>query len=168
MCTAASTLGGLAGYGIGYFLFETWGKPILALYGYEESFAHFATLYNAWGILIVLVAGFTPIPYKIVTIASGLTGLNLVTFLLASLISRGARFFLVAGLLYYFGETIRNFIERYLGALSLGFVALLIGGFVVIKFMKLFIPMVVNTWMSCIRSKILRRPPYKRTIFFYF
>jgi len=131
ICTVASVLGGAFGYAVGYFLFDTIGTYILNLYGYQTAFTGFAEQYNEWGIWIVLIGGFTPFPYKVITIASGVTHLNFAVFMLASLISRGARFYLVAGLLYWFGPPIRSFIDKYFGILSFVFMALLIGGFVV-------------------------------------
>ncbi len=134
VCTVASALGGMAGYGIGYFLYEAVGRPIVEFYGYAAKFANFQAAYNEWGIWIVFSAGFSPIPYKIFTIASGVTGMDPVSFALASVVSRGARFFLVAALLWKFGTPIRIFIEKHLGKLTLAFVVLLVGGFVLIKF----------------------------------
>ncbi len=133
--TLASVLGGLLGYGIGAGLYEAVGEPILALYGYEEKFAAFSDSYNEWGALIVFTAGFSPLPYKIFTIASGVTELNLAVFLVASLVSRGARFFLVAGLLWYFGEPVRRFIENNLPALALAFCVLLLAGFLAVRYL---------------------------------
>jgi membrane protein YqaA with SNARE-associated domain len=133
-CTVSSVLGGIAGYAIGYFLFDTIGEPILAFYGYAERFADFQARYNEWGAWIVFIAGLTPFPYKVITIASGVTGLAMPVFFLASVLARGIRFFVVAGLLWLFGEPIREFIERYLGWLFMLFVVLLVGGFVVIKY----------------------------------
>ena len=135
VATAASVLGGLFGYLIGAGLYETVGRPVLALYGYEDKFAAFQGAYNEWGAWIVFTAGFSPIPYKIFTIASGVTGLGLPVFLLASAVSRGARFFLVAGLLGHFGEPIRAFIENNLPALTLAFCALLLGGFLAVRYL---------------------------------
>ncbi|MDH5748161.1 MAG: DedA family protein [Rhodospirillales bacterium] len=134
VCTVASALGGLAGYGIGYGLYETLGQPILEFYNASEKFIWIREQYNANGVLIVFSAGFSPIPYKIFTIASGVTGMDPMSFALASLLSRGARFFLVAALLWKFGSPIREFIEKHLGKLTLAFVVLLVGGFVLIKF----------------------------------
>ncbi|MEQ8267125.1 MAG: YqaA family protein [Parvibaculum sp.] len=131
ICTVASVIGGIFGYAIGYFLFDTAGQYILHLYGYESAFDSFAERYNDYGVWIVLIAGFTPFPYKVITIASGVTHLNFFIFMLASLVARGARFFTVAGLLWWFGEPIRAFIDRYFGLLSILFMVLLIGGFVV-------------------------------------
>lgn len=133
--TIASVLGGLFGYFIGAVLFETVGKPIIELYGLGHKMDVFFENYKTWGAVIVFVAGFTPIPYKVFTIASGVAGLSLPVFIVASLISRGARFFIVAGLLYLFGEQIRAFIEKYLGILTFVFTFVLIAGFVVIKYL---------------------------------
>ncbi|MBI1272624.1 MAG: DedA family protein [Alphaproteobacteria bacterium] len=132
LCTAGSITGALAGYAIGYYLFDAVGQPILELYGYAEKFASFTAKYNDHGAWIVLGAALTPFPYKVITIASGVTGLSLPVFLVASIVGRAARFFLVAALLWFFGEPIRRFIDRWFGLLTLGFFALLAGGFVLI------------------------------------
>lgn len=136
LCTVASVLGGFAGYAIGYFLFDLVGKRLLDLYGYAEKFTEFASYYNDWGAWIVFFAGVTPFPYKVITIASGATGLNLLVFGIASVASRGLRFFLVAALLYWFGEPIRTFIERRLGTLLTVFLLLLFGGFVALRYLR--------------------------------
>lgn len=133
VCTIASALGGIFGYLIGAFAFDQVGKPILEFYHATEKFARAKDAYNANGILIVFTAGFSPIPYKIFTIASGVTGMDPVSFVLASLVSRGARFFLVAALLWKFGDPIRAFIEKRLGLLTLLFCVLLVAGFVLLK-----------------------------------
>ena len=135
VCTVASVAGGLAGYGIGFGLYESLGRPIIEFYGYADKYATFQSYYNEWGAWIVFGAGLTPIPYKVFTIASGVTHLDVVVFTVASLISRGLRFFLVAGLLWYFGEPIRIFIERHLGKLTILFFVILLGGFAAIKFL---------------------------------
>lgn len=134
ICTFASVVGGIFGYLIGYFLFETVGQPILSFYGYTEAFESFAKRYNDYGAWIVFIAGVTPFPYKVITIASGVTQLNFFVFMVASVLARGLRFFVVAGLLYWFGPPIKKFIDDYLGILSVVFVVLLIGGFVLIKY----------------------------------
>lgn len=134
ICTVSSVLGGVFGYLIGYFLFETLGQSILSFYGYMDAFESFAQRYNEYGAWIVFIAGVTPFPYKVITIASGVTQLNFLVFMLASVAARGLRFFVVAGLLYWFGPPIKKFIEDYLGILSVLFVVLLIGGFVLIKY----------------------------------
>jgi membrane protein YqaA with SNARE-associated domain len=132
--TIGSTLGGLLGYAIGFFLFETAGRWILDLYGYADKFEQFAAQYNEYGAWIVFMAGFTPFPYKVITIASGVTHLDLLTFVVASFVGRGARFFLVGALLYWFGPPIRAFIEKYLGLLTIAFFLLLVGGFVALRY----------------------------------
>ena len=134
IATIASVIGGIFGYLIGYFLFETVGQPILNFYGYGEAFEDFAKRYNDYGAWIVFIAGVTPFPYKVITIASGVTQLNFFVFMLASVAARGLRFFVVCGLLYWFGPPIKSFIDKYLGILSIVFVVLLIGGFVMIKY----------------------------------
>lgn len=136
LCTVASVLGGIAGYAIGLFLFEALGKPLLDFYGYADAFARFAAQYNEYGAWIVFIAGVTPFPYKVITIASGATHLNFLIFVIASIAARGLRFFIVAGLLYWFGPPIREFIERRLGLMFTIFIVLLIGGFVAIKFLR--------------------------------
>ncbi len=135
IATLGSVLGGFFGYAIGAFFFETLGEPVLAFYGYQEKFQSFAGYYNEWGAWIVGGAGFTPLPYKVVTIASGVTSLDPTVFGVASVISRGARFFLLAALLWYFGEPIRRFVERYLPQLTILFFVLLLGGFVALKYL---------------------------------
>ena len=135
IATLGSVLGGFFGYAIGAFFYDALGAPVLAFYGYEEKFQSFAGYYNAWGAWIVGAAGFTPLPYKVITIASGVTSLDLTVFGIASLLSRGARFFLLAALLWYFGEPIRRFVERYLPQLTILFFVLLFGGFVALKYL---------------------------------
>ncbi|HYI70680.1 MAG TPA: YqaA family protein [Skermanella sp.] len=134
VCTLASVVGGLFGYMIGYFLWDAIGQQVMDFYGYAAKMEDFAALYNEWGFWIVAGAGFTPFPYKVITIASGLTHLDLAVFMAASVISRGARFFLVAGLLWYFGPPIRVFIEKHLGLLASAFFALLLGGFAAVRY----------------------------------
>lgn len=136
VCTAASVAGGVAGYGIGYYLFDSFGRPLLELYGYMENFAVFQAQFNVWGAWIVAVAGLTPFPYKIITIASGVTGLNPMVFMVASVLSRGLRFFMLAGLLWYFGPPIRRFIENHLGKLTVVFFIVLLGGFMVAGYLN--------------------------------
>lgn len=135
VCTLFSVIGGAFGYVIGHFLYDTIGAPLVEFYGYTEQFNNFSNLYNEWGFWIVVGAGFTPLPYKIVTIASGVTGLNFPLFIITSVIGRAGRFFLVAGLLWRFGEKIRLFIEKYLGLVAFGGFSLLVGGFAVLKYL---------------------------------
>ena len=133
VATVASVLGGVLGYALGAFFFETVGEPVLGFYGYGKKFAEFQATYNEWGAWAVLVAGITPFPYKVITILSGVTGLDFVVFSVASVVARAARFFLVAALLWKFGPPVRAFIEKRLGLMATLFVALLVGGFVVAK-----------------------------------
>jgi len=129
----ASVLGGLLGYAIGALAFEGIGQPILASLGKADAMAEFSTRFNDMGFWAVLVAGVTPFPYKVITIMSGWTGMPLATFVMTSILARGLRFFIVAGLLWQFGAPIRDFIERRLGLMFTLAVALLIGGFIVVK-----------------------------------
>lgn len=135
VCTVTSVLGGLLGYAIGYFLFETIGRPIVDFYGLQNSFDAFQHAFQTWGLWIILIKGLTPIPYKVVTIASGVAVFDLPTFVIASIVTRGVRFYLEAGLLWYFGEPIRAFIERRLTQLTWLFLIGLIGGFVVLRYL---------------------------------
>ncbi len=135
VCTVASVLGGMLGYYIGYGLWQAIGNPIMTMYGYDENFKRFAENYNEWGAWIVFSAGITPFPYKVITIASGLAHLDLVTFIVASVLSRGLRFFGIACLLYWFGDAIRTYIERNLGKLTILFVVSLFAGFLLIKWL---------------------------------
>jgi membrane protein YqaA with SNARE-associated domain len=134
VATISSVLGGLIGYALGALLFEAVAGPILSFYGYLEQFDRFADYYNSWGAWAVLIAGVTPFPFKVITIASGATQLSLAVFIIASLVARAIRFFAVAGLLYWFGPPIRTFIEARLGLMATLFVVLLIGGFVVARY----------------------------------
>ncbi len=134
MCTAGSVLGGAFGYLIGVGAFAAIGRPLLEFYGYIDQFEEYQALYRTWGMWIVSVAGFTPLPYKVISITSGVMRLDVATFLLVSAASRGLRFFIVAALLWYFGEPIRRFIEGHLAMLATLFLVLLLGGFVVIRF----------------------------------
>ena len=135
VCTVASVLGGLLGYGIGAVLLEEVGKPVLDFYGKLDKFAELAARFNEYGFWAVLFAGVTPFPYKVITIFSGATGLNLAVFLIASVVARGARFFLIAWLLNRYGETIRDFIERRLGLLATLAIVLLFGGFAAARYL---------------------------------
>ncbi|MBO6518538.1 MAG: DedA family protein [Rhodospirillales bacterium] len=135
VCTLASVAGGVFGYFIGAFLFDEIGRPILDIYHASAKFDAAREAYNENGVWIVFTAGFSPIPYKIFTIASGVTSMDIVPFIIASAVGRGARFFLVAILLWKFGEPIRAFIEKRLGLLTLAFCALLVLGVIAIKFL---------------------------------
>lgn len=113
ICTVSSVLGGIAGYLIGLLLFEAVGEPLLRLYGMSGDFQQIAAKYNDYGWLMVLIGGgITPIPYKVITIASGLTQLDFVTFVLASIVARGVRFALPCGIIYFFGEHAKRLMEE--------------------------------------------------------
>lgn len=135
VATVASVLGGLFGYAIGALLFETVGQPILDFYGKADAFDSFATRYNDWGAWAVLIAGVTPFPFKVITIASGATGLSLPVFILSAVLARALRFFVVAALLWKFGPPIRDFIEKRLGLMFAIFCVLLIGGFYLVRYL---------------------------------
>ena len=135
ICTAASVAGGLAGYLIGLWLFTAIGQPLLDLYGYGADFAGFSERYRNHGAWIVFIAGLTPFPYKVITIASGATALDLPVFIAASVLARGLRFYLVAALLWKFGPPVRILLERHFTQATILFCAVLIGGFLVIKYL---------------------------------
>jgi len=129
----SSVLGGLLGYAIGAFAYESIGAPILASLGKADAMAEFSTRFNDLGFWAVLTAGVTPFPYKVITIMSGWTGMPLMTFIATSILARGLRFFAVAGLLWCFGEPIRDFIEKRLGLMFTLFILVLIGGFAAVS-----------------------------------
>ncbi len=131
----SSVLGGLFGYAIGALAFEGIGQPILAAFGKAEAMQEFNGRFVDAGFWAVLAAGVTPFPYKVITIMSGWTGMPLVTFILTSILARGIRFFVVAGLLWYFGAPVRTFIEKRLGLVFTLFFIVLLGGFVLIRFL---------------------------------
>jgi membrane protein YqaA with SNARE-associated domain len=135
VATVASVVGGLAGYLIGYALLETVGQWIIELYGLAARVAEYQAAYNQWGLWIILIKGLTPIPYKLVTIASGMAHFSLPVFILASILTRGLRFFLVAGLLRWYGSPIRDFIEARLTLVTTGFAALIVLGFLSIRYL---------------------------------
>ena len=125
--------GGALGYYIGYALFVQVAQPILAAYGYAAKFAAFQSTFAEYGVEIILLKGLLPIPYKIITIACGAAAFSFPKFMAASLVTRGARFFLVAGLIRWFGEPVREFIEKRLALVSLVAAAGIIGGFLALK-----------------------------------
>ncbi|AXX98002.1 YqaA family protein [Profundibacter amoris] len=130
----ASVTGALLGYYIGASLFDVVGKPMLEFYGKTDAAEQFNQRFQDWGAWAVLIAGVTPFPFKVITIMSGWTGLNLGVFIVSSIIARGLRFFIVAALLWKFGAPIRDFIERRLGLMFTLFVVLLLGGFYLVKY----------------------------------
>lgn len=134
-CTITSVLGGMLGYAIGAFLYESLGQWLISLYGYADKLEEFRALYREYGAWIILIKGLTPIPYKLVTIASGLAGYDFLWFVILSLITRGARFFIIAGLLKAYGEPIRAFIEKRLELVTILFLVIFAGGFVAVKYL---------------------------------
>jgi membrane protein YqaA with SNARE-associated domain len=135
VCTVCSVIGGLLGYAIGFYFFETAGAWVVKTYGLQAGLDRFRAGFAEWGIWIILIKGLTPIPYKLVTIASGAAHFDLFTFVWASIVTRGARFFIVAALLWKFGETIRSFIEERFTLVSWLFLIALVGGFVVVRYL---------------------------------
>lgn len=134
VCSIASVLGGMLGYLIGYSFMDLIGYRIIDIYGFEHKWAYVGQLYNEYAAWAVGIAGFTPIPYKVFTIAGGAFKIDFPVFVLASAVSRSARFFLLALLIYYFGPPIRAFIDKYFNTLVIVFTILLVGGFVLIKY----------------------------------
>ncbi|HSR49550.1 MAG TPA: YqaA family protein [Acidobacteriota bacterium] len=132
--TAGSVLGAGIGYWIGYQFFELLGQPIIDFYQMHAQFSSVQQLYQHYDALAVGIAGFTPIPFKVFTLAAGVFHLNLPTFFAASLVSRGLRFFLIGLLILYFGPQIQRFIDRYFNLLAILFTVLLVGGFLLIKY----------------------------------
>ena len=133
VCAAGSVIGGALGYGLGLAFMDTLGQRILTLYGLEDKYHVVQGLYQQYDAWAVAAAGFTPLPYKLFTITAGAFKINFPTFMLVSLAARSARFFLVAGLIYKFGAPVQYFINKYFNILTIVFLILLIGGFVLIK-----------------------------------
>lgn len=135
IATASSVLGGIAGYIIGYAFFEFIALPVIDFYGYRDGFEAFKELYIKYGVWIILAKGMTPIPYKVVTIASGAVAMPIIPFILSSIVARAMRFYLIAWLLKKYGAPIQGFIENNLMILCFLFFLLLIGGFIALKFL---------------------------------
>lgn len=135
ICTAGSVLGGVIGYLIGMVAFDALALPILELYGKEDAFEALATEFRDHGAIAVIISAITPVPYKLVTLTAGAVGVDLWVFTGASLLGRGLRFFAVAGLLYWLGERMARFIERWFEALAVLFAALLVGGLLLFRYL---------------------------------
>jgi membrane protein YqaA with SNARE-associated domain len=135
ICTLGSVLGGIGGYIVGYALFEQIGRPVLEFYNAMGAFDEVGRLYEENLVLALGSAGFTPIPYKVFTIASGAFAIPVLAFVTISAVSRGLRFFLVAGLIYFFGPAVKQFIDKYFNLLTILFMVLLIGGFVLVRYL---------------------------------
>jgi membrane protein YqaA with SNARE-associated domain len=135
VCTVSSVLGGFVGYAIGYFLFDTIGRPVLEFYHAMDRYEALKAAFAQWGAWIIILKGLTPIPFKLVTIASGVAQFDLLAFALASVVSRSIRFFLLAALLWWFGDSVREFIERRLMLVTSAFAAALVGGFLMLRYL---------------------------------
>jgi membrane protein YqaA with SNARE-associated domain len=135
LCTVASVVGGALGYLIGFAVFDQVARPILNLYGYGAAYAGFQAKFQEYGLWIILIKGLTPIPYKIVTIAAGAARFDFLLFMAASVLTRGLRFFLVATLLHFFGDAVRDFIERRLTLVTSALAVGILGGFLALKFL---------------------------------
>ena len=135
VCTVTSVLGGYVGYAIGYFLFDALGRPLFEFYHLMDKYEAFKAAFAQWGAWIIVIKGLTPIPFKLVTIASGAAQFNLSAFTLASIVSRGLRFFVLAALLWRYGEPIRDFIERRLMLVTSLVAAALVGGVLVLRYL---------------------------------
>lgn len=134
-CTLASVTGGLLGYAIGYWGFDLVGRPILEFYHAMPRYDALKAGFDRWGVWIIIIKGMTPIPYKLVTIASGVAHFDLAAFVGASIVSRSLRFFLLAALLWWFGPAVRDFIEKRLMLVTSLFAVALVGGFVILRYL---------------------------------
>lgn len=134
-CMLASVAGGVLGYAIGYFLFDAIGRPVLEFYHAMDRYDALKAGFDRWGVWIIVLKGMTPIPYKLITIASGVAHFDLAAFIGASIVSRSLRFFLVAAILWWFGDAARHFIERRLTLVTSVFAVLLVGGFVLLRYL---------------------------------
>jgi membrane protein YqaA with SNARE-associated domain len=132
VCTLSSVLGGILGYAIGYFLYDSVGQWLMRVYGMSDGIEEFRRWYAEWGAAIILVKGLTPIPFKLVTIASGFAAFNFPLFVLCAAVTRGARFFVIAALLRRYGAPVQAFIEKRMSLVGWGFLALLAGGFALV------------------------------------
>ena len=135
ICTAGSVIGGIIGYFIGFWFMDLVGTKILEIYGLFDKYDQIGEYYKQYDAIAVMVAGITPIPYKVFTIAAGAFSINLAVFIFASIVGRGIRFFFVASLFYFFGPKIKKFIDKYFNILAIVFTVLLIGGFFLVKYL---------------------------------
>ncbi len=135
VCSAGSILGGCLGYLIGWQFMAGIGEKIIAFYGLTQKIEYIKDLYTNYDAWAIGIAGFTPIPYKVFTISAGAFNINFLVFIIASTISRSARFFLVGSLIYIFGPRIQTFIDKYFNILAVAFMVLLVAGFVIIKYL---------------------------------
>jgi len=124
--TIASVLGGITGYALGYFMFDAWIQPIITDFGYQAKFDHAVNWFEQWGVWVVFIAGFSPIPYKIFTLSAGFLQMMFLPFLIASTIGRGLRFFLVAGLIHFGGEKMEHQLRKWVDVLGCGMLLLIV------------------------------------------
>lgn len=136
ICSVGSVLGGMFGYLLGLQFYEIIGKKIIEFYHLQDEYNTVKIMYDKNAFVAIVIAGFTPIPYKVFTIAAGAFQINFYTLVLASALSRPARFFLVGGLIYFFGPKVKTFIDKYFDWLTIAFITLLILGFTLIKYLK--------------------------------
>ncbi len=136
ICSIGSVLGGMFGYFLGFQFYETIGKKIIEFYHLQEQYNTVKIMYDKNAFTAIAIAGFTPIPYKVFTIAAGAFQINFTTLVIASAVSRPARFFLVGGLIYFLGPKVKSFIDKYFDWLTIAFVILLLLGFMLIKYLK--------------------------------
>ncbi len=134
ICTAGSVAGGALGYVLGLYFYELVGQPIIEIYGAQSAYLEVQAMYREWDSIAIFVAGFTPLPYKVFTIAAGAFRIDFPTFILVSAVSRGARFLLVGALISWFGPGVKQFIDRYFSWLTMAFAILLLGGFLLLKY----------------------------------
>lgn len=135
VCLVGSVIGGVVGYFVGYYFMDAVGLPLIELYGMMDKYAQIQVWYETWNAWVVAVAGFTPLPYKLCTLTAGAFQVNFLVFLIASTLSRGIRFFVVAGLLYLFGEKIRYFMEKRFELFALVTGLGVLAGFLAIKYL---------------------------------
>ncbi|CAG35003.1 conserved hypothetical protein [Desulfotalea psychrophila LSv54] len=133
VCTLGSVLGGMFGYGLGFWFMDSLGQGIMNMYNLADKYEIVRQVYDKYGVLAVGTAGFTPLPYKLFTLSAGFFQLNFPAFVLVSIVSRAARFFLVAAFVWKFGASIKHLISRYFNIISIVFMAILIGSFFLIK-----------------------------------
>ena len=133
LTTIASVIGGVVGYALGYFMFEPWIQPIITEMGYQARFDKVVTWFDQWGVWVVFIAGFSPIPYKLFTLSSGFLQMAFVPFLFASAIGRGMRFFLVAGLIARGGEKMERKIKQWVDVLGWGLVVLIVVAYFIFR-----------------------------------
>lgn len=135
ICTVGSVLGGAAGYAIGYYSMQSLGMKIIEFYGLAAKYEQTALLYDQYNAWVIFIAGFTPLPFKVITITAGAFNINFPIFVMASTVGRAARFFLVGALIYRFGPDIRAFIDRYFNLMTIVFTVLLVGGFIMLTWL---------------------------------